>query len=100
MHGIREKAYLDILKKYGYIPIGWRHTINPKDGVVNNGDIFLWHFKNQDTTNVRKNLELVLKNGKQAKTVSDLIFTEEYTEPIDRTNYAKKRKECNTDKSK
>ena len=41
MHWIRVKAYLDILKKHGYIPIGWRYTENPKDEIVNNGEIFL-----------------------------------------------------------
>lgn len=82
MYWIREKAYLDILKKHWYIPIGWRHTKNPENGVVNNGDIFLWHFKDQDTTNVRKSLELILKNGKHAKTVSDIILSEGYDEPI------------------
>ena len=82
MHWIREKAYLDILKKHGYIPIWWRYTENPKDGVVNNGDIFLWHFKDQDTTNVRKSLEMILKNGKYPKTVSDMITSEAYDEPI------------------
>lgn len=82
MHWIREKAYLDILKKHWYIPIGWRYTKNPENGVVNNGDIFLWHFKDQDTTNVRKNLELILKNGKHAKKVSDIIFWDGYDEPI------------------
>lgn len=93
MYWIREKAYLDILKKYGYIPIWWRYTENPKDGVVNNGDIFLWHFKDQDTTNVRKSLELILKNGKQPKTVSDIITSEGYTEPIWWHNVHKKKSE-------
>jgi hypothetical protein len=50
--------------------------------VVNNGDIFLWHFKDQDTTNVRKSLELILQNGKQPKTVSDIITSDGYDEPI------------------
>ena len=49
---------------------------------INNGDIFLWHFKNSDTLNVRKNIELILQNDKQPKTVSDIITTEDYLEPI------------------
>ncbi len=98
MHWIREKAYLDILKKHGYIPIWRRHTENPKDWVVNNWDIFLRHFKNQDTLNIKKNLELILKNGKQAKTVSDIIMSEEYTEPIWWHNVYKKRSESKTKK--
>ena len=91
MYWIREKAYLDILKKHGYIPIWWRYTENPKDGVVNNGDIFLWHFKDQDTINVRKSLELILKNEKQAKTIWEILDKT----PTDWTNYAKKRREAN-----
>ena len=98
MYWIREKAYLDILKKHGYIPIWRRHTENPKDWVVNNWDIFLRHFKNQDTLNIKKNLELILKNGKQAKTVSDIIMSEEYTEPIWWHNVYKKRSESKTKK--
>jgi hypothetical protein len=50
--------------------------------VVNNGDIFLWHFKNQDTTNIRKSLELTLQNRKKPKTVSEIITSEDYEEPI------------------
>ena len=49
--------------------------------------------------NVRKSLELILKNGKHAKTVSDLILTDEYKTPIDWTNYAKKKRDANTNKS-
>ena len=94
MYGIRVKAYLDILKKHGYIPIWWWYTENPKDGVVNNGEIFLWHFKDQDKNNVRRSLELALQNGKHIKPISDLIFTDEYKTPIDWTNYAKKIKEA------
>ena len=82
MYWIRVKAYLDILKKHWYIPIGWWHTKNPADGVVNNGDIFLRHFNNKDTTNVRKSLELILQNDKQPKTVSEAITSETYEEPI------------------
>ena len=78
MHWIRVKAYLDILKKHGYIPIGRWYTENPKDGIVNNWDIFLWHFKNQDTVNVRKSLDLILQNGKEATTVSHSITSENY----------------------
>ena len=82
MHWIRVKAYLDILKKHWYIPI-WRwHIKNPENQTVNNGDIFLWHFKNQDTTNVRKSLELALQDGKQPRTVSDIITSDGYSEPI------------------
>ena len=99
MHGIRVKVYLDILKKHGYIPIGWRYTENPKDGVVNNGEIFLWHFKDQDMENVKKSLELILKNGKNAETVSNIIFTDEYKTPTDWTNQAKKRRDANINKS-
>lgn len=91
MYWIREKAYLDILKKHGYIPIWWRYTENPKDGVVNNGDIFLWHFKDQDMVNVRRSLELILKNGKQPKTVSDIITSDGYDEPIWWHNVHKKK---------
>jgi peptidoglycan/xylan/chitin deacetylase (PgdA/CDA1 family) len=98
MHWIRVKAYLDILKKHGYVPIGWRHTKNPESWNINNGDIFLWHFKDADTLNVRKNLEMVLKAWKHPKTVSDIITTEEYDTPIDWTNYAKKRKEASIKK--
>jgi hypothetical protein len=90
---------LDILKKHGYIPIGWRHTKNPEDGVVNNGDIFLWHFKDQDTTNVRKSLELILKNGKHVKPVSDIITSDGYNEPIDWTNYMREKKKNKANKS-
>lgn len=93
MHWIRVKAYLDILKKYGYIPIWWRYTENPKNELVNNGDIFLWHFKDQDTINVRKSLELILKNGKQAKTVSEIILSDDYQEPIWWHNVYKKKNE-------
>ena len=93
MHWIRVKAYLDILKKHGYIPIWWRYTENPKNGLVNNGDIFLWHFKDQDTINVRKSLELILKNGKQAKTVSEIILSDDYQEPIWWHNVYKKKNE-------
>ncbi len=99
MYWIREKDYLDILKKHGYIPIGWRHTKNPEDGVVNNGDIFLWHFKDQDTTNVRKSLELILKNGKHVKPVSDIITSDGYNEPIDWTNYMREKKKNKANKS-
>ena len=93
MYWIREKAYLDILKDHGYIPIWWSNTKNPANGMVNNWDIFLWHFKNADTLNVRKNLEMVLQDGKQPKTVSDIITSEEYTEPIWRHNVYKKKNE-------
>ncbi len=97
MYGIREKVYLDILKKYGYIPIGWWYTENPKDGIVNNGEIFLWHFKDQDTLNVRKCLDLILQNGKYPKTMADLITTKEYVEekqgPIWWDNFSKKKNE-------
>lgn len=99
MYWIRVKAYLDILKEHGYIPIGWRYTENPKDGVVNNGEIFLWHFKDQDVENVKKSLELILKNGKNAKTVSDMIFTDEYKTPTDWTNQAKMRRDANINKT-
>ena len=93
MYWIRVKAYLDILKKHGYIPIWWSHTKNPVDNVVNNGDIYLWHFNNRDTANVRKNLALILQNGKQAKTVSEIITSEGYDEPIWWNNAYKKRRE-------
>lgn len=93
MYWIREKAYLDILKKHGYIPIWWRHTNNPTDGVVNNGDIFLWHFKSGDIDKLRKSLDLTLKNGKQAKTVSDIITSDGY-EPIWWHNVHRKQKEA------
>ena len=93
MHWIRVKAYLDILKKYWYIPIWWRHTKNPENQVVNNGDIFLWHFKNQDTTNIRKSLELTLQNRKKPKTVSEIITSEDYEEPIWWNNVYQKRRE-------
>ena len=99
MHWIRVKAYLDILKKHGYIPIGWRYTENPKDGIVNNGEIFLWHFKNADTTNVRKSIELIFQNGKKIRTIPDLIFTKNYKTPTDWTNYGKKKKEVQTKRS-
>lgn len=78
MHWTRVKAYLDILKKHGYIPIGWWYTENPKDGIINNWEIFLWHFKNQDTINVRKSLELIFQNEKYPRTVADMVFTEDY----------------------
>lgn len=87
MHWIRVKAYEDILKKHGYIPIGWRYTANPKDGVVNNWEIFLWHFKNQDTLNVRKSLDLIKQSNKIAGPVSKSIFTKTYKKPIDWGNY-------------
>ena len=93
MHWIRVKAYLDILKKHWYIPIWWWHTKNPENQTVNNGDIFLWHFKNQDTTNVRKSLEMALQDGKQPRTVSDIITSDSYSEPIWWHNvYKEKRK--------
>ena len=91
MHWIRVKAYLDILKKHGYIPIWWRHTKNPDSWNINNGDIFLWHFKNADTLNVRKNLEMILSEWKHPKTVSDIITSENYTEPIWWHNVYKKK---------
>ena len=94
MHWIREKAYLNILKKHGYIPIWWSNTENPKNWKVNNGDIYLWHFNNRDTANVRENLELILQNGKQPKTVSDIITSEDYSEPIWWNNVYKKRCEA------
>ena len=93
MHWIRVKAYLDILKDHGYIPIWWNYTTNPTDGIVNNGDIYLWHFNNRDTANVRKNLELILESDKQPKTVSDIITSEGYDEPIWWHNIYKKKKE-------
>lgn len=93
MYWIRVKAYLDILKKHGYIPIWWWYTENPKDGIVNNGDIFLWHFKDQDMGNVEKSLELILKNWKHPMKVSDIITTDWYTEPIWWHNLNKKRNE-------
>ena len=93
MYWIKVKAYLDILKNHGYIPIWWSHTKNPVDGRVNNGDIYLWHFNNRDTANVRKNLELILQNKKQPRTVSDIITSEEYTEPIWWNNMYKKKRE-------
>ena len=49
---------------------------------MNNGDIYLWHFNNRDTANVRKNLEMILESNKQPKTVSDIITSEGYEEPI------------------
>lgn len=98
MHWIRVKAYLDILKKHGYVPIWRRHTKNPEPWNINNGDIFLWHFKNADTLNVRKNVEDVLREWKHPKTVSDIITSEEYDTPIDWTNYAKMKKEINDKK--
>ena len=55
---------------------------NNQMGVVNNGDLFLRHFNNKDTTNVRKSLELILQNDKQPKTVSEAITSETYEEPI------------------
>lgn len=93
MYWIRVKAYLDILKKHGYIPVWWRHTKNPESWNIGNGDIFLWHFKNQDTLNVKKNLEMILNQWKQAKTVSDIITSEEYSEPIGWHNVYKKKNE-------
>ena len=93
MHWIREKVYLDILKKHWYIPIWWNNTKNPENWTVNNGDIFLWHFKNSDTLNVRRNIELILQNDKQPKTVSDIITSEDYSEPIWRHNMHKKKDE-------
>lgn len=93
MYWIREKAYLDILKKHGYIPIWWRYTENPQNGTVNNGDIFLRHFKDQDMANVKKSIELILQNGKHAKTVSDIITSEDYSEPIWWHNVYKKKNE-------
>lgn len=95
MYWIRVKAYLDILKKHGYIPIWWRHTKNPESWNINNGDIFLWHFKNADTLNVRKNLEMVLSEWKHPKTVSDIITSENYKEPIWWYNVHKKKNEEN-----
>lgn len=92
MYWIREKAYLDILKKHGYIPIWRRYTENPKNGTINNGDIFLRHFKDQDTSNVKKSIELILQNWKHAKTVSDIITSEGYEEPIWWPNVYKKKK--------
>ncbi len=94
MHWIREKAYLDILKKHWYIPIWWNNTKNPENWTVNNGDIFLWHFKNSDTLNIRKNIELILQNDKQPKTVSDIITSEAYSETIWRHNIYKKNNEA------
>ena len=94
MHWIRVKAYLDILKDHGYIPIWWNYTSNPTDGRVNNGDIYLWHFNNRDTANVRKNLEMILESNKQPKTVSDIITSEGYDEPIWWNNAYKKRREA------
>ena len=93
MYWIRVKAYLDILKKHGYIPIWWSHTNNPKDGIVNNGDIYLRHFNNRDTANIRKNLELILQSEKEPKTVSDIIASENYEEPIWWHNVYKKKNE-------
>ena len=86
-----EEYFLDILKKHGYIPIWWRHTKNPDSWNINNGDIFLWHFKNADTLNVRKNLEMILSEWKHPKTVSDIITSENYTEPIWWHNVYKKK---------
>ena len=91
MYGIRVKAYLDILKKYGYIPIWRSHTKNPEDGIANNGDIYLWHFNDGDTLKVRKNLELILRSEKQPRTVSDIISSPEYDEPIGWHNRYKKK---------
>ena len=99
MYWIRVKAYLDILKKHGYIPIWWRYTENPKDGVVNNGEIFLWHFKDQDTLNVRKSLELIKNSGKHSVTVSDTITPEDY-KPIWWPNLAEMKKKAQTKQSK
>ena len=93
MYWIRVKAYLDILKKHGYIPIWWSHTKNPVDNIVNNGDIYLWHFNNRDTANIRKNLALILQNNKDPKTVSEIITSEGYEEPIWWNNAYKKRRE-------
>ena len=92
MYWIRVKAYLDILKEHGYIPIWWSYTKNPVDNVVNNGDIYLWHFNNRDTANVRKNLALILQSGKQAKTVSDIITSSDYDQPIWWNNVYKEKK--------
>lgn len=94
MYWIKVKAYLDILKKHGYIPIGWSHTKNPIDDKVDNGDIYLWHFNNRDTANVRKNLELILQNGKQPETVSKIISSDDYDEPIWWNNAYKKKREA------
>lgn len=93
MYWIKVKAYLDILKNHGYIPIGWSHTKNPVGDKVDNGDIYLWHFNNRDTANVRKNLELILSCDKEPKTVSDMITSDGYTEPIWWNNAYKKKRE-------
>jgi peptidoglycan/xylan/chitin deacetylase (PgdA/CDA1 family) len=93
MHWIRVKTYLDILKNHGYIPIWWSHTDNPVNGEVNNGDIYLWHFNNKDTANVRNNLEKILQSGKNPETVSDIITSESYDEPIWWHNVYKKKSE-------
>ena len=93
MYWIRVKAYLDILKKHGYIPIWRSHVKNPVEGKVNNGDIYLWHFNNRDTANVRKNLEMILSSEKQPKTISDVITSNGYTEPIWWNNVYKKKRE-------
>ena len=98
MYWIRQKAYLDILKKHVYIPIWWSNTENPKDGVVNNGEIYLWHFKDKDTLNVRQNLEMVLENGKEPKTVSDIITSEGYDDPIWWHNVYEKKREAKKSK--
>ena len=93
MYWIRVEAYLDILKKHWYIPIWWRYTKNPGNQEVNNGDIFLRHFKNADTINIRKSVELTLQNGKKPRTVSDIITSGGYEEPIWWHNvYKEKRK--------
>lgn len=93
MYWVKVKAYLDILKKHGYIPIWWSHIKNPADSKVNNWDIYLWHFNNRDTANVRKNLELILQCEKQPKTVSDMITSSGYNEPIWWNNAYKKKRE-------
>jgi len=95
MYWIRVKAYLDILKNHGYIPIWWNYTTNPKDGKVNNGDIYLWHFNNRDTANVRKNLELILQSDKHPTTVSDIITSSNYDEPIWWDNVYKEKRKLN-----
>ena len=91
MYWIRVKAYLDILKKHGYIPIWRSHTKNPENWAVNNGDIYLRHFIDKDTAQVRKNLQLILESNKTPKTVSDIITSEWYDEPIWWHNRYKKK---------
>ena len=59
-------------------------------------------------SNVEKSLKLILQNGKHAKTVSDLIFTDEYVKvgeekwlgPIWWYNLAEKKKEAQAKQSK